>query len=74
VTDIKYNRRARYRGMKLSNCYGIPLFVRFAKDQEYLEDFKVKHPKTYKKQTMGSGEFRLSENARFANFQSIVVV
>jgi uncharacterized protein YjbI with pentapeptide repeats len=40
VLNIKYNRHARYRGIKLSNCSGSPLFVRFAKDQEYIEDFK----------------------------------
>lgn len=40
VLNIKYNRHARYRGIKLSNCSGSPLFVRFAKDQEYIEDFR----------------------------------
>jgi uncharacterized protein YjbI with pentapeptide repeats len=48
IADIKYDRTGIYMGIGLSNCYGSPLFVRFAKDQEYLEDFKVKYPKTYK--------------------------
>ena len=40
VVGIKYNRHARYRGIKLSNCSGSPRFIRFSKDQEYIEDFR----------------------------------
>ncbi|MBF0551926.1 MAG: pentapeptide repeat-containing protein [Deltaproteobacteria bacterium] len=40
VTDLKYNRWARYRGIRLEGCYGSPRFARFAKDQEYIEEFR----------------------------------
>jgi uncharacterized protein YjbI with pentapeptide repeats len=40
VSGIKYDRYARYKGIKLSNCFGSPRFLRFAKDQEYIEDFR----------------------------------
>ncbi|MBF0474997.1 MAG: pentapeptide repeat-containing protein [Deltaproteobacteria bacterium] len=40
VTDLKYNRWARYRGIRLDGCYGSPRFARFANDQEYIEEFR----------------------------------
>ncbi len=39
-TGVKYNRHARYRGIHFSNCYGSPMFIRFAKDQDYIEEFR----------------------------------
>ncbi len=48
ITKIKYDRTGSYKGIRILNCYGDPLFVRFAKDQEYLEAFKEKHPYWYK--------------------------
>ncbi len=39
-SGIKYNRHARYRGVHFNNCYGSPFFIRFAKDQEYIEEFR----------------------------------
>jgi hypothetical protein len=48
ITDIEYDRKGIYKGIRLSDCYGDPLFIRFAKDQEYLEAFKKKHPHWYR--------------------------
>lgn len=40
IKEMKYNRFGRYLGIRLTNCYGSPRFVRFAKDQEYLEELR----------------------------------
>jgi len=40
VTGIKFNRRARYEGIRVATCYGSPRFRRFAQDQDYLEEFR----------------------------------
>jgi len=40
IKKMKYNRFGHYQGIRLTNCYGSPRFVRFAKDQEYLEEFR----------------------------------
>jgi uncharacterized protein YjbI with pentapeptide repeats len=38
VPLIRYNRWTKYRGIRLEGCHGSPRFVRFAKDQEYIEE------------------------------------
>ena len=40
VTGIKYNRWARYQGIRVTTCYGSPLFKRFAQDQDFIEEFR----------------------------------
>lgn len=40
VTDIKYDAKTRYRGIRIAECYGSPRFVRFAKDQDFIEEFR----------------------------------
>lgn len=38
--SIKYNRWAIYRGIRLSGCWGNQIFLRFAHDQSYIEEFR----------------------------------
>lgn len=40
VTAVKFNRWARYRGIRLATCHGSPRFKRFAQDQDFLEEFR----------------------------------
>lgn len=47
LQDIKYDRRAQYRGVDVETIRGNPLFRRFAQDQDYIEAFKAKHPVSY---------------------------
>ena len=42
VTKIKYSRWGKYFGIRLDGCHGSPRFVRFAKDQEFIEEFRSK--------------------------------
>ena len=42
TTFVKYNRWGRYLGIRLEGCFGSPRFVRFAKDQEFIEEFRSK--------------------------------
>ena len=38
--SIKYNRWAVYRGIRLSGSWGNQMFLRFAHDQSYIEEFR----------------------------------
>lgn len=38
--SVKYNRWAIYRGIRLSGSYGSQLFLRFAHDQSFIEEFR----------------------------------
>jgi len=38
VTGIKYDRKHRYRGIRVATCYGSPRFKRFAQDQDFIEE------------------------------------
>lgn len=40
VRDVKYNRRGKYRGIRVATCYGSPSFKRFAQDQDFLEELQ----------------------------------
>jgi uncharacterized protein YjbI with pentapeptide repeats len=40
VSGIEYNRRGRYRGIRVATCYGSPRFKRFAQDQDFIEEFR----------------------------------
>jgi hypothetical protein len=40
VSYVKYNRWAKYKGIKVATCYGSPRFKRFAQDQEFIEEFR----------------------------------
>jgi hypothetical protein len=40
VTDVRFDRRGVYRGIQLDGAYGNPRFIRFAKDQEFIEEFR----------------------------------
>lgn len=42
VTEIKYNKNARYRGIRVKDCYGSPRFTRIANDQNYIEELRAK--------------------------------
>jgi uncharacterized protein YjbI with pentapeptide repeats len=41
VYSVRFDRRAKYRGIKVSTCCGSPLFKRFAQDQEFIEEFRA---------------------------------
>lgn len=40
VTGVKYDRQAKYRGIRTAACYGSPRFKRFAQDQDFIEEFR----------------------------------
>jgi len=40
VTGVKYNRKGRYRGIRVATCYGSPRFRRFAQDQDFIEELR----------------------------------
>ena len=40
VISVKFNRWGVYRGMRLDGCYGSQIFIRFAHDQSYIEEFR----------------------------------
>jgi len=40
VTGVKYDRKAKYKGIRVATCYGSQLFKRFAQDQDFLEEFR----------------------------------
>lgn len=40
VRSIEFNRRGRYRGIRVATCYGSPRFKRFAQDQDFLEELR----------------------------------
>jgi uncharacterized protein YjbI with pentapeptide repeats len=41
VRGISYNRKCKFRGIRLDRTHGSPKFIRFAKDQEYLEELRT---------------------------------
>jgi len=40
VIRIEFDRRAKYFGIRVNNCYGNPRFKRFAQDQDFIEEFR----------------------------------
>jgi hypothetical protein len=40
VVNLRYDRWARYTGIRVANCIGGPRFRRFAQDQEFIEEFR----------------------------------
>lgn len=48
VDGIRYDRRARFRGVRAATCYGSSRFRRFAQDQDYIEEFKEAYPAAYR--------------------------
>jgi hypothetical protein len=48
VGGVKYDRSTKFRGIDVTQAIGSPFFVRFAKDQEYLEEFQIEKPNIYK--------------------------
>ena len=40
IQGLKYNRWARYQGIKLDGSYGSVRFRRFARDQDFIEEFR----------------------------------
>ena len=40
LSSVKFNRWAVYRGIRLSGSYGSQLFMRFAHDQSFIEEFR----------------------------------
>jgi uncharacterized protein YjbI with pentapeptide repeats len=47
VDGIRYDRKARFRGIRVGSCYGSSRFRRYAEDQDYIEEFKEAHPYSY---------------------------
>lgn len=47
VEGIRYDRKARFRGIRVASCYGSSRFRRFAQDQDYIEEFKEAHQGAY---------------------------
>jgi hypothetical protein len=45
VIEMKYNRSTQCRGIRVGRCHGSQQFNRFAKDQDFLEEFKSKGKK-----------------------------
>jgi uncharacterized protein YjbI with pentapeptide repeats len=41
VASIHYNRKTKYRGIRVETAYGSQRFKRFAQDQDYLEELKA---------------------------------
>jgi hypothetical protein len=48
VEMIRYDRKARFRGIRVATCYGSSRFQRFAQDQDYIEEFKEAYPAAYR--------------------------
>ncbi len=42
VTEIQYNKKSLYRGIRVSTSYGSPRFTRVANDQNYIEELRAK--------------------------------
>lgn len=40
VAGVKYNRRGRYKGIRVATCHGSARFKRFAQDQDFIEEFR----------------------------------
>lgn len=47
LTGIRYRRLGRCRGILLEGCSGSPMFIRDAKDNEYIEEFADRHKYLY---------------------------
>jgi uncharacterized protein YjbI with pentapeptide repeats len=47
VDGIRYDRKARFQGIRVASCYGSSRFRRYAEDQDYIEEFKDAHPFYY---------------------------
>jgi hypothetical protein len=41
VLGARFDRWARYQGIRIAACYGSPLFKKFAQDQEFIEEFRA---------------------------------
>ncbi|MBI2422773.1 MAG: pentapeptide repeat-containing protein [Candidatus Hydrogenedentes bacterium] len=48
VRGVMTNRNTKFRGIRLMDTHGSPRFVRFAGDQDYLEELSEFQPKFYK--------------------------
>jgi uncharacterized protein YjbI with pentapeptide repeats len=40
VAEIEYNKESRYRGIRVSTCFGSPRFNRISNDQNYIEELR----------------------------------
>jgi hypothetical protein len=47
LKGIKYRKLGRCRGILLKGCSGSPMFIRDAKDKEYIEEFAERHKLLY---------------------------
>jgi len=47
VDGIRYDRKARFQGIRVDSCYGSSRFKRHAQDQDFIEEFKAAHPYYY---------------------------
>ena len=48
VPRVKYNKKAKYIGIRVASCYGNPGFKRFVQDQEYIEMLQKSRPFLYR--------------------------
>ena len=44
VSEIKYNRHCKFKGIRATTCFGNHSFRRYAMDQDFLEEFRRDHP------------------------------
>jgi len=47
VAGVKFNRQTQFWRSSLDQMTGDPVFSRFARDQDYIESFRVRHPITW---------------------------
>ena len=47
VDGIRFDRKARFKGIRVGTCYGSSRFRRYAEDQDYIEEFREAHPLYY---------------------------
>jgi hypothetical protein len=40
VAGVAYNRLGKFRGIRVTTCYGSPMFKRFAQDQDFIEELE----------------------------------
>lgn len=47
VDGIRYDRKTRFKGIRVNSCYGSARFRRHAQDQDFIEELREAHPLFY---------------------------
>lgn len=47
VDGMLYDRKTRFKGIRVSSCFGSARFRRYAQDQDFIEEFREAHPVYY---------------------------